>query len=237
MFIKYIFAAVFLLFPACAARATFYYQPSPKISGEPICNEGVAIVVFEDLRGGNHPLNHNLKNLALIPFVPFATSYRDFPERTYFDDTNNLNGFDPARDLAAAFAAEVEAQGIFSKYKKIDGGLPHGERYELRGRLRDSHVSEGYITYGISIFSPLLHIVGFPEGTLRCVLVVDVELMDRRDASILWKQTFDGRRTRATWIHQPREAEEICSMFSSLAAEWIRPAALDLRRTLLLRGK
>ncbi|MBI3817504.1 MAG: hypothetical protein HY286_02345 [Planctomycetes bacterium] len=220
---------------ACATRTVFRYEPSPRITGEPICNEGVAIYVLDDLRG-RHAVNHNLKNLALIPFVPFATSYRDFPERTWFDDSQNLNGFDPARDLAAAFESEMDSQGLFNKYKNVESQA-HAERYELRGILRDAHVSEGYITYGASFFSPLLHIAGLPEGTLRCAITAEISLVDRRDGSVVWQSKFDGRRTRATWIYSSKEAEHLCYMFSSLADEWVRPAVAELRKALALRAK
>lgn len=219
----------------CATRPVFHYQASPAIQGAPLLNDGVAVFAFEDNRG-KHPLNHNLKNLALIPLVPFATSWRDFPERTWFDFTNNLNGFDPARDLSAAFAAEMAAQGIFNKITHHEIGA-HGERYELRGHLADTHVSEGLLTYGVSVFSPILHILGLPEGTLRCALKLDVELIDRRDASVVWKQQFDARRTRLTWIYNSAEAEHLCAMFSSLAEEWIRPGVADLRRVIAIRGQ
>lgn len=222
----------------------FHFQPSPRITGEPICKDSIAILTFLDLRGKS-PLNHNLKNLALIPLVPFATSFRDLPERTYFDDSKNLNGFEPVVNLAQAFATEIEGQGIFKLCNYYDAGnygdssqgaaRSHGSRYELRGRLFDSHVSEGYLTYFVSAFSMLLHIAAFPEGTLRCALQFEVELLDRREAKILWKKKYDLHRTRITWIYSSHEADHICNMFSSMADEAIRPSVSEIRAMFALR--
>ncbi|MFN0206464.1 MAG: hypothetical protein ACKVS6_09170 [Planctomycetota bacterium] len=246
--IKYKVFVISLLIAAplasCASRTVFNFQPSPRITGEPICNDSVAILTFEDLRG-KKPLNHNLKNLALIPLIPFATSFRDLPERTYFDDSKNLNGFEPVADLARAFATEIEGQGIFKSVHYYDSSpshdsrtgasSSHGSRYELRGRLFDSHVSEGYLTYGVSAFSMLLHFVAFPEGTLRCTLQFEVELLDRREAKIVWQKKYDLRRTRVTWIYDSHEADHICNMFSSMAAEAVRPSTAEIRAMLALK--
>lgn len=226
-------------FSSCATRSTFRFEPSPRVEGEPIIHDGVAIPVFEDRRGtgpgGRQPLNHNLKNLALIPIVPFAASLRDQPERTWFDSSAHLNGFDPARDLAAAFRSEVESQGLFRAV--LDWRAPsHGERYELIGVLRDSHVVEGYITYGVSAVSLILHVLGLPEGTLRAALVFDLELRDRRDGSVVWKHQVDTRSTRITWIYSSDEADHLCAMFQKMTDEVVRPAVADLRRVLAVRA-
>jgi hypothetical protein len=219
----------------CASRTVYQFHTSPRVSGEPLVAEGLAVFAFEDGRS-KHPLNHNLKNLALIPLIPFAVSYRDLPERTAFDDSKNLNGFEPTVDLARSFAAEIEVLGIFAScrfHESAPGGSgAHGVRYELRGTLRDSHVSEGYLTYGVSVASILLHVLGLPEGTLRCALRFDVELFDRRTATVVWKKTAHATATRLTWIYSSNEADSLCGMFSDLANETIRPAVAEMRASL-----
>ena len=95
--------------------------------------------------------------------MPFAVSHRDYPERTYLDDSDNLNGFVPTVDLAKAVASELEAEHVFTRARFVEGRL-HAERYELRGKLFDCHVAEGYLTYGISFFSVVLHGVDSPRG-------------------------------------------------------------------------
>lgn len=219
---------------ACASRTVFRYRPSERIGGPPILPDGVAVADLADARG-RRAVNHNLKFAALIPLVPFAVSHRDYPERTWFDSTPNLNGFDPARDLADALAAEIDAQGIFSVCRRAASGT-HGERYELRGRLEDCHVVEGYLTYGLSFLSVVPHLVGFPEGTLRCEIRMRLEVVDRRDRSTLWSGVVTDRSTRATWIYDSEEGDLACAAFSRISSRIVREAAVDLRRAAALRA-
>ncbi len=189
---------------------------------------------LRDLRGRN-ALNHDLKNLAIIPFVPFAVSHRDHPERTWIDESPNLNGFRPLEDLADAIAAEADAQGLFRRVQRVGGGL-HGERFELRGSLLDCHVSEGYLTYGLSALSIVLHLVGAPEGTVRCGLRIRLELVDRSDGSVSWSGELRDTATRVTWIHASREADVACRAFAAILQSRLPAVVAELRQSLARRG-
>jgi hypothetical protein len=221
-------AALLLAFAgACSGRRIFAYEPS-RVSGEaaePVPH-GAVVRELADARPKT-PLNHNLKQLALIPLVPFAVSYRDHPERTYLDDTNNLNGFVPGLDLARAVAAEVGARGIFERCRFSEIAT-HEERFEVRGRIRDFHVSEGYLTYGISVLSVAPHLLGFPEGTVKTVLTFDLELYDRRQGRVVWTRECSSTRTRATWIYDSGEADHVCLQLSAMAADLLPDAVRDL---------
>ncbi|MBL8693660.1 MAG: hypothetical protein JNJ88_06135 [Planctomycetes bacterium] len=214
----------------CSNIAVFRFEPSPRITGEAIVKEGVAIPPVRDSRGRD-PLNHNLKNLALIPFIPFATSYADFPERAWFDASPNLNGFDPSEDLAEALRLEIEGQGLFRACRRVPTGV-HGERYELKLELQDCHISEGYLTYGVSLISPLLHLLGFPEGTLRCRVGARATLVDRRTAAAVWTREIVDQNTQITWIYNSREADLACRAFSRMLTQQIRLAVAELREQL-----
>lgn len=217
-----------LLAPACASRRIFAYEPTGPYGVDGPVPYGVVVPVFSDLRG-QVLLNHNLKNFALIPLVPVAFSYRDSPERTPLDDSDNLNGFVPGVDLAKALASEVQRQRIFDRCR-FSEIRSHGERFELRGRIRDFHVSEGYLTYGISFVSIGLHLLGFPEGTLRTVLSLEFELVDRRQAKVVWTREATASRTRPTWIYDSSEADHVCAQLSDIAREILPEVVRDLGR-------
>jgi hypothetical protein len=232
--LRFLPVALAALSGACATRAVFRYEPSAHVVGPPIDPDGVAVLELADYRG-RKALNHNLKALALIPFVPFSVSHRDYPERTWLDSSPNLNGFLPTIDLAKALATEIEGQALFARCRFVESGI-HGERYALRGRLHDCHVAEGYLTYGVSFLSMALHALGLPEGTLRCGLRFDVELVDRRDSSVVWKRKLEDASTRLTWIYASREADIACAMFVGMARSLIPPAVAELRRALATRA-
>jgi hypothetical protein len=229
------FAAVFIcgILAACSSRRVFTFTPSPEAAGPAVAEGGVVVREWADQRG-RRPLDHNLKILALIPLVPFSASYRDYPERTYFDDSKNLNGFLPETDLAEALAREVGAQRVFERCQYIPGFATH-ERYELRGALKDCHVTEGYLTYGISFLSVVLHAVGFPEGTLRCGISMHLELHDHREGKVIWSKDAAVSGTRATWIYDSAEADHACELFGDLAGELLRPAVAEMKAAVASR--
>ncbi|HKD99845.1 MAG TPA: hypothetical protein VKE69_02450 [Planctomycetota bacterium] len=227
-------ALAVVLAAACASRTVFRVEPSPRVAGPPLLDDGVAVLELEDRRGRN-ALDHNLKNLALLPLVPFSVSHRDYPERTWLDSSPNLNGFVPTVDLARALAAEIDAENLFARCSFVESGM-HGERYALRGRLLDCHVAEGYLTYGISIASVILHVLAAPEGTLRCEMRFDLELVDRRDGRIVWRRRCSDGSTALTWIYASEEADIACGMFGSIAEGLIRDAVAGLRLELAARA-
>jgi hypothetical protein len=192
---------------------------------------GFAVLPFTDIRSMSGDPILNWKWLALIPGVPWANLYTTQPERTELDYSSTLYGLDPGTFLAEAFRAEIVASKVFSRGPDD----PTKARYLLKGTIEDLHLSEGYLTYGISVASVVPHLLDFPEGTLRVSLTVKLELIDRQTGSptSVWQYALGGSGGGLgfcfTWIWESDEAAHANWIISDILREEIPRAVDNLR--------
>jgi len=205
----------------------FRFTPSPESSEQSFMPADLAVVTAEDLRGN---FKHDFKQLALVPAIPWSVSHSERPETTFYDDSENLYGFNPSEDLAKAFADEIRNAHIFSSVR--NGGTASSKsRYVFELTIQDLHAAEGYLTYGVSGASLLLHLLQAPEGTLRGFMAMRVEL--RENERLLWSAEFGQGATCLTWILDSNEAAHLNWIYSELAQENIPRLVQDLRNELL----
>jgi hypothetical protein len=151
----------------------------------------VAVSYASDQRDGE---NSDRQMLAVVPFVPFGMVSNARPENTKVHATSGEWKFYPSEDIARAVAAELQASGLFREVF-FSTGLSDGElvlKIAIRSTLQEGKV----ITYGLSVYGPLLWLIGFPAGTASNELKLDFDLQDRASGRSLW-----SARCERTWDH------------------------------------
>lgn len=150
----------------------------------------VAVSYAVDHRDGE---NSDRQMLAVVPLVPYGSVSNARPENTRIHATSGEWTFQPAEDIPRAVAAELQASGLFRE-AFFTTRLSEGElvlKIAILSTLQEGKV----ITYGLSVYGPLLWLIGFPAGTASNELKLDFDLQDRAGRS-LW-----SARCERSWDH------------------------------------
>jgi len=156
------FVRAFLLLAltsGCASTRSWAYRPEPQTIRDPILEKTVVVLPVEDLRSNE---NSNYIALYIIPLMPFGWQTFDTPEGPDMHLTSRTWNFRPSEDIAKAMAQDLENLGLFEEaffgYRSSDGDLV------LRSELHSTRYDSRLISYGLSVYGPLLWLVGFRVG-------------------------------------------------------------------------
>ena len=180
----------------CASSRSWSYTPEPRSTTAPLANVSVIVLPFEDRRPKE---NSNLIFIYLIPLVPFGWMDFETPEGPQMHINSGLWQFRPADDFARAVAQEVDNTRIFRE--TFVGNRASEADYVLLGEITSTKYEGKIITYGLSVYGPLLWFIGFPSGFTSNRLTLNLKLAKTPSSPAIWTHTISGETSAVSWIY------------------------------------
>ena len=140
--------------------------------------------------------------LAALPLVPLGWGNFSRPEKgLYFFGTTSLN-FKPSIDLAKATADSMKHSGLFENVYYADEFTNFkNANYILTGIIYSTNYNEKIISYGLSVGSPILWILGLPSGTTTNQLKLRFLLKNAKTDKIVWSYMMNKEANTTQWIY------------------------------------
>ena len=185
---------VFLSFTVsgCATRAAFMYSPSDTVAAElknaPLPLK-VAITPLSDAR--NHD-NTNYGPLHLIPLVPYGSRHYDRPDAANRFISHASYNFRPSEDFAKAVMEEIKQNRFFEEVFLTQREREPGVDLIVTGTISDTLYSGTVISYGLSLYAPLLWLAGLPVGTAHNTVSLSLEMERASDNAVVWSCDVNG---------------------------------------------
>jgi len=158
-----------MIFLSGCATQSWKYTSNPKQYSQPEIQKTVVIPPLSDLRDNENSMTGYF--VAMIPLVPYGTSYANIPE------ANPYMPFKPIEDFSKATAEELNNASIF-KNVFFSHNTQEGDWY-LQGNLIKSKYSVANTFYGLSVPGDLLWIIGLPSGKIKNEIEIEYVLTDK----------------------------------------------------------
>jgi hypothetical protein len=209
-------AGAFVPLSGCMSTRAWKYGAEPDATGPVAVMKSVAVPPFKDLRVNE---NSNLVLLYLIPLMPFGWMDLQTPESSQMHVGSGLWQWKPGEDMAKATAEEIKATRIFKEAfftnRESEGDLV------FQGTLQSTNYHGKIITYGLSVYGPLLWFIGFPACYTTNDLAVSFSLKDPRADKILWEKTYRRDTSKLSWIYYIRSDFDYAEFLKSVLLEAI----------------
>lgn len=204
--------------------------------------KSVAVMPFMDQRGAKYfdPSQAGLASarpsgdhgsffLALIPFMPFGYVEKEQPELSEDFVSMERFHFDVQNDLASAAFASLKSSNLFSDVKRANNASQAaGADYIWRSSVTSTFYRGRIFTYGISVFSPILWVVGIPSGSSTNELGLKFELVDRASGNVVWEYNYLNSDYLNHWIYA--RVGKDASLYPELMKQAMNGALYDLSR-------
>ena len=238
--------AAALILGACNNIAKFDYNGAQgtlaKFAEPGSATKSVAVMPFMDQRGAKYfdPSQAGLASarpsgdhgsffLALIPFMPFGYVEKEQPELS--EDFVSLERFhfDVQNDLAAAAFSSLKSSNLFSEVKRANNAAQAADAdYLWRCSVTSTFYRGRIFTYGISVFSPILWVVGIPDGSSTNELGVKFELVDRASGNVVWEYNYLNSDYLNHWLYA--RVGKDASLYPQLMKQAMNGALYDLSK-------
>lgn len=181
------------LLTGCGTTAKFVYPADSKAltkaSAIPIAKKKVVVTPFDDLRGDSNQIGTLW--LYLIPLMPGGAFTYERPDAARMFNTISAFEFTPSEDLAKAAAYSLRQSNLFEDAFFSYGADKDKADFQLKGEIH-STTYDGYIvTYGLSVFGPMLWFIGLPAGSSYNEIDLRLSLVDLQTGHEVW-----SRRTK-----------------------------------------
>lgn len=185
-----------------------------------VVNDQKAVVLpFKDLREN---VNENKMGLYLIPILPgygwvnYAT-----PEGMQMHLNSGLwTNYKPTEDFPKALAGEIENTKIFKEiyfdFKKGDADI------SIEGKIISTYYKVTIISYGLSVYGPVLWFIGLPAGTISNDLSIELNCVDIKSNNVIFSKTYTATQYKKTsWIYALPNDFNYPSMLKDLYKDFI----------------
>jgi len=224
--------ALIALCSGCGTTAKFVYPANDatlvRFSDGPIFNKKVAVTPFEDRRGSRNTSGTYF--LYMIPLSPggFCTYQRPDAARMF----NSIVQFEfsPSEDLAKAAALSLRNSQLFSDAFFTFGGDKERADFVLEGELTDATYHGTLITYGLSVYGPLLWFFGLPCGTSSNDLTIGMSLKEVSSGKVVWSRRFTETDRVVQGLYYNMGHDVIA--YSTMTQNMLNQAVKDIRTAL-----
>jgi hypothetical protein len=195
---NYIFAllGIVVLGTGCGTTAKFVYPANParltRLSETPRYQKTVAVPPFEELRGDKN--SSGTYWLYLIPVMPCGWCEYQRPDAARMFVSISEFEFNPHEDLAKAAATSLQKSGLFKDAFFTFGGEKGNADLLFTGQIQSTTYRGTIISYGLSVYGPLLWLMALPAGSSENELVLRFELKDAKTSEKLWEHAFSGKK-------------------------------------------
>lgn len=216
--------AIVLFGSGCASQMGWVYSTNTYRGPAVRADKTVAVLPFKDARRN---LNKNRIAMYMIPLIPaFGWADYNVPElATQHVNSSLWMNYKPSDDYAKALVDELRAAGL---YKDVFFDLREGDSdLVVDGTILSTRYKGTLISYGLSVYGPLLWFVGFPAGTVSNELSVRIECRDVKTQRVLHSKTYTAPRyKKISWIYMMPSDFNYAAMLKNL----YRDVVADLGR-------
>jgi len=185
-----VMALMTLSLVGCATRASFVYKPSgPVATGAKTLPLKVAVNNFEDERQNE---NTNASVLYWIPLVPYSSLTYDRPDGANGFLFHSAYNFRPSEDYARAVVDELRQNGYFEEVFQTQRQNEPNVDLIVTGKIKKSRYDAKFISYGLSVYGPVLWFLGLPVGTTHNEVDLVLEMRRASDKRLLWSHEVKG---------------------------------------------
>jgi hypothetical protein len=207
----------------CSTQAAFTYPIGGKIEvmkNEPP-NVKVAVLPATDLRKTSN--SSGTWFLYMIPVMPFGWVDYHRPEaaKMFFSIADFRARID--EDLPKAIATHLQQAGIAKNVFFDYGGLADTADYVLRIEVLESKYHGRLISYGLSVYGPILWFIGLPGGTSSTTLDLKLNLVNKAGETI-WSENLkqEWSVTQGLYYGMGRDMEGLALSLQSGLEDMLR---------------
>lgn len=217
---KKYFAILFfgLLVSGCATQKAWVYSPNTYGDAPVISKKTAVVLPFTDSREN---INENRILVYLIPLMPLGWANLNIPEGQQMHIFSGLwTNYKPTEDYAKALAEEMGSAKIFEEayfdFKKGNSDII------IRGKILNTRYEGTILSYGLSVYGPLLWLVGFPAGTASNQLSVEMNCVDAKSNEVIFSKIYTAAPYEEIgWIYAMPNDFNYSSMLKDLYGSFI----------------
>ena len=189
----------------------------------------VAVLPFRDSR----PMTNQSMGFLLyaLPGSPMGFVTYERPGAAAMFNTIAEFDFDVEEDLGRAAVRSLEESGVVRRVYYTDGGDTREADYVLRGVALSSRYDGKVFSYFLSVFGPMLWIVGFPAGSSATTVDIELSLQDKGGRE-LWSYAGSAKRSVIQGLYYNFGNDALG--FAQAMQDIMNGAAQDLEKSLPL---
>lgn len=182
-----------LLTAGCATQKTWVYRANTYAAGTTPKSTAV-VLPYRDARRNE---NTNMIMMYMIPLMPFGWTTQETPEGVMQHVTSTLwNNYKPVDDYPKGLVEDLRNAKVFADaffdYKEGDAD------YVIQGTIHNTRYSGKVFSYGLSVYGPLLWIVGLPAGNATNDLSVEMSCTEKKTGRQLLSKRYEAPSYSAT---------------------------------------
>lgn len=179
--------------------------------------------------------------MYLVPLMPYGWVNYERPEAARTFNTIAKYELQLDEDLGKAATRSFDDSRLFRRVYFTLGGETREADLVLRGTVRHTTYNGKVISYGLSVYGPLLWIFGLPAGTSTNLLDIALSLADRDDHE-LWTYSFsqEDTITQGLYYNWGNDTLQFANLFQTSMNEALQHLAGELpkiRDALQTRGR
>lgn len=211
-----------LFLTSCASQKSWVYKPNDYVWKKTTASKKAVVLPFSDQREN---MNKNHIFLYMIPLVPWGSADYHIPEGVQVHLNSGLwINYEPKEDFSKALAEELRSTGLFEEahfdFRKGDAD------YTIRGKILKTDYEGKLFSYGLSIYGPLLWLIGLPATTTTNELSVKISCTDNKSEEVLFAKTYTADPiSHVSWIYCLHED----FVYSEMLKEVFQEFSNDLR--------
>jgi hypothetical protein len=218
-------AVLTVVLAGCSSQRAWVYRPNSHAGGAAAGAERIVVLPFQD---GRRNVNSNRIGLYMVPIFPFGWANYEVPEGVMQHVTSAMwTNYKPTEDYAKALAEELRATGLFREaffdFKEGEADLA------VHGEIVSTKYHGKVLSYGLSLYGPMLWFIGLPAGTVSNDLALQLRCVDHRTGATLLARRYDASPySRVTWLYSAADDFN----YPAMVAEVYRQFVADLRVSL-----
>lgn len=170
----------------CATQKAWVYTPATHSNNQRLSHKTAVVVPFIDKRENK---NRNMSLMYMVPLMPWGWMNLEVPEGLAMHMNSGLwTNYRPTEDYAKALASELESANIFSEsyfdFKKGDSD------YIIKGEIITTKYGARMISYGLSVYGPLLWFFGLPATTTSNDLSIALSCVSSSTGEVLFSKEY-----------------------------------------------
>ncbi len=210
----------------CASQKAWVYSPNYNFSNQaPVIEKSAVILPYEDARTNT---NKNYVLMYLIPLMPCGWQNLSVPEGQAMHIFSGLwTNYKPSEDYPKALAQELNNARLFKEaYFDFKKG---NSDFIIKGKILTTQYSGKMITYGLSVYGPLLWFVGFPAGTVKNELSVELSVLEAQSNDVIFSKKYAAPQySRLGWLYVMPNGFNYPKMLKDIYKQFVEDMKINL---------
>ena len=218
------------LMTGCGTTGKFVYPANMstlfRVGEDQACAKTVAVLPFDDYRSDD---NTSWFMMYLLPLCPFGWCDYERPDAACMFPSIVTYDITPSEDLGKATAVSLRQSRIFKDAFFTMGGEKDRADFVFTGQIKEMRYRGKMITYGLSVYGPLLWVIGLPCSTSENVMSIEFQ-MKNKAGRVVWEYSVERSDWIVQWLYYLMGHD--CKAFSQMYQAAMNDALASLCRTM-----